>query len=299
MTAADGSANRDRGTASIAGEQPPRQRGVNLELRAQWRHWTRVYVAVYFFLALYGCFLAYAAIHGALQGRSVEVKHGVALLVAMFCWAGAWWSVERFARLVVRWDCHACGKRVSTESAWICGRCDAENRYCRYSVLSTCRHCGAQPSGYACPHCTEPTWFWPDPDMRHPARRVPDPRPGETMEQARARREQEIAEKRHEIERLKHEAEIRNLTSQAERLRHPRAHEGDALMEEQLERALTRLKVGMRAVARSKQLQAQVDQEIIANAPGLPAEDVERLRDYAKRQFEGYREDIALGRYDQ
>jgi hypothetical protein len=206
------------------------------------------------------------------------------------------WALLRFFMAPTRWRCHACGKSLDTSPFWLCGFCDKENR--TRAFLRSCARCKQKPPGYACIHCGEPTLFWPDADARHVARAIPPPRAGETVEQARVRREQEIAEKRHEIEQLKHEAEIRNLTMQAERLRHGSAS-GDAAMEEQLERALNRLKIGMRAVARSKQLQTQLDEEIVANAPGLPAEDVERLREYAKRQFDGYREDITLGRYDQ
>jgi hypothetical protein len=280
-------------------EHPPEQ-AVNATLRESWRQGRRVYLYVYFLSAACVCLFLPATIQGVVSTARFGPAHAVGILIAVLACGVAYWSGERYARLDIRWDCHACGKRLTTDP-WICGQCDQENWHYRYSFLNKCRECKAEPAGYVCPHCGEPTWFWKGADTRHPARSIPEPQPGETIEQARARREQELAEKRHEIERLKHEAEISSLIRQAERLRSPPAppKDADTLMEEQLERALSRLKVGMRAVAKSKQLQAQVDQEIATNAPGLPAEEVERLREYARRQFDGYREDITLGRYDQ
>jgi len=273
-----------------------------LRLRQQWRKLFWKYIAGYFGLAVPGTTVFVLMGASMWASRPYTVGHVLGVAFGLACWAGAIWCVLSATLRVVRWDCPACGKRLDTKIAWICGRCDRENNSYIYTILSKCWHCKGRPSGHVCHHCGVPTWFFKggDDGLRHPARRVPDPLAGETVEQARARREQEIAERRHEIERLKHEAEIRNLTAQAERIRNPPSPaDGDAMLEQQLERALNRLKVGMRAVAKSKQLQAQVDQEIAANAPGLPADEVTRLRDYARRQFDAYREDITLGRYDQ
>jgi hypothetical protein len=266
-------------------------------LRGKWLKTKSWYLAAYIVGAPFGAWGIWTW-GSDIWNRGLVSDRQAVILIHVAILALAIWALSRCESTPTRWRCHACGKGLDSGIPWICGFCNQENGW--RTFLWSCSSCKAKPPGYVCNHCGEVTPLLMDGDERHPARPIPRPLAGETEAQARTRRENEIAERLHEIERLKHEAEIRSLTAQAERFKSPPpAVNGETALEEQLERALKRLKIGMRAVARSKQLQIQVDEEIVANEPKLPEEEVERLREYAKRQFDTYREDITLGRYEQ
>lgn len=135
--------------------------------------------------------------------------------------------------------CPYCGKHISSGTPWVCGYCDYETdgppSTRITSFMGFCWRCNTPPKAYICTHCEGVVYLDDDLNGDHAARQVLERRDGESEEEAKARRINEVAEKEavrrqelvritQETERLKAEAErtvaeqrLKNITSPPEK----------------------------------------------------------------------------------
>lgn len=196
----------------------------------------------------------------------------------------------------IRWLCRHCGKSINSREPWICGFCDHENAdTLRYPFLVKCESCKASPPAFLCPHCGNPTTLLANGDERHPARPIPKPLPGETDDEARARRAKEISDKKHEIDRLEQETKIKELEMKLKRFTEPPKADPRAQRGQWLKDQMDALHLNLAIMAQSMERGRQAIKEIEAN-PSYSPEEKKELIDYVTTQCQGFQEDIKDGR---
>lgn len=110
--------------------------------------------------------------------------------------------------------CPECGKHLTDQTPWVCGFCDGENiNPAEHSFLQECKHCETPPQAFQCYHCGKPVFFDASRDSRHCAYKIPLPQPGETQEQAKARRKNE-----REALRTEHEEKLESIRRETQLL---------------------------------------------------------------------------------
>lgn len=177
------------------------------------KHSQKIHATVPWSSQLYGkqfrdsvvVFVLTAALVVVLGTSARESSGGVNLLSAILAislTAWAIWGLIHITRFYsIHVACASCGNRFATNVPWRCGFCHALNRskLARSSIAGSCGTCREAVPAYECHFCGFENALKANWDGRHTARHADTPwapTPGETHEQARARkrRAQEEAE---------------------------------------------------------------------------------------------------------
>lgn len=187
--------------------------------------------------------------------------------------------------------CPHCGKRLQSLISWTCGYCDNEDCW---NLLSRCHECSAKAVLVECYYCGKRFSLTGDSASNtHTARKTPKPLPGESEEQAKARRAREVNEREHRTRVLELDAEI---SKREKRLAELNAPPRDASRERG--RVFSHLVEAMRAdvksVEQAKKEQSRLIAEIEGNASLSEAEKVS-LKEMASDLTEHLCERIRAG----
>jgi hypothetical protein len=259
------------------------------DLRIDLRDTRAIWTIIYFTLILSGGLIASFAIADAVHTSSFGGRHLLGLVLAIVVF-GIGVSTLRFVHdVVVRWDCHNCAKRLESDVEWTCGSCDRDNH--ARSFLDKCAHCKAKPKAFECYHCGESTFLLEEErDDRTRARKKTEPRPGETVEEARRR---EIEGRQHEKRRLELDIE---LTALRAKLNPPRSERLDPIQRRQawLTQQMEMAALDCRTINQCAAWKERLIRDIKTD-PAYSAETIKASIEVIERYFEGIEQRITNG----
>lgn len=225
----------------------------------------------------------------AYNRSTITGGHFLCIAVGLILIALGFVSLNREATVVIRWDCHNCAKRLESDVEWTCGSCDRDNH--ARSFLDKCAHCKAKPKAFECYHCGESTFLLEEErDDRTRARKKTEPRPGETVEEARKR---EIEERQHEKRRLELDIELAALRA---KLNPPKSERLDPIQRRQawLTQQMEMAALDCRTINQCAAWKERLIRDIKTD-PAYSAETINASIEVINQYFEGIEQRITNG----